>query len=739
MKRSALLVALSLAFVPGSARATGSSLPSVAIGPRPGPAVLYAPLATTPILENTGVWEAEPLMISGMSAYVNGEFLYQDYIYDDHGANTTDAPFAPPDSTPASTATAFGGATGDLVYPTVAAWYGSNAADILEVRARAVPAGIAYRITLNTMLSPTRVAIAIGINTDRDRTTGTDVWPDGIGSLGKLGLEHIVTILGDLATLDGAPIHGGLSIDEVRNQVEVIVPLTPGTQTWRHHVVTGVNFQSAFAAVGENPTATNPGGAHGTVPPPIFNVAFRLNESMGGATVGGDPGHVTNLGTRTVGFGHWREHDQAKALAARDIARFFADIEFGILASGASFIPRPTGWVNRLYVSHLDLGEGVKSTRPMLMGKIQPYGVYVPTTAFRGGRKPLHVEMHSLSCTYNQYAVFAPRMLQQLGEERDSFLLTPAGRGPDGWYHDEAEVDLFEAWADLAARYDLDPDRTTLGGYSMGGYGTYKIGAQYPDLFARGFAVVGPMDENIAGGPTGGSIESVNNTARIAENLWNIPLLMWNGTNDELVPVAGVLQHERILNRLRLRHRTQVYPGYDHFLFSVVDDWTEGRDFLGTPVVDRDPVHVKYRAMPRMDVPALGLIHDHAYWVSDVRVATGAQSGLVDARSEATTRGRPFPVDSVGASGPTASLPGQGPYVALTTAWGETEQQARNALTISLTDVASATLWIERAGIDPSSPIALSIDSTTAATITLAGTFGTRVVSVGPGHTETVA
>ena len=35
--------------------------------------------------------------------------------------------------------------------------------------------------------------------------------------------------------------------------------------------------------------------------------------------------------------------------------------------------------------------------------------------------------------------------------------MTPLGRGPDGWYTDEAEVDFFEVWADLARRFRLDP------------------------------------------------------------------------------------------------------------------------------------------------------------------------------------------------------------------------------------------------------------------------------------------
>ena len=55
-------------------------------GPRPGPDILYEPLANAPQLQNTGNWSASPILVSGASAYRNGEFLYQDFLYDDSGA-----------------------------------------------------------------------------------------------------------------------------------------------------------------------------------------------------------------------------------------------------------------------------------------------------------------------------------------------------------------------------------------------------------------------------------------------------------------------------------------------------------------------------------------------------------------------------------------------------------------------------------------------------------------------------
>lgn len=726
MRRTALWTALvGLLLLPGGgARADDSSLPAVQSGARPGPGVLYAPEATAPQLENAGGWAAEPLMVSGAEAYSGNQYLYQDYIYDSHGANTTDLLLARPDSVPASTDTLFGGATGDVVYPTDAATYGFNAADLLEFRAK--PAGsdvVVYRITLNTMLDPDAAAVAIGIDTDVNSSTGTNEWGHGIGSLGTLGLEHVVVSWGTGATFDGGPAES--TADVTRNQIQIVVSTgepNVSAATWRHYLVVGLwDGTGAFKSILEQPTATDPGGAHGTTPPPIFNVGFRFDEPMAP-----DQADLTDRGQRAVGIGHWREHAQAKALAARDISAFHTDIDFGALTQGVGRSTVPSaGYLNRLYVSHLDLGEGVQPDRPMLLGKIQPYSIFVPSAA-SGGRRPLHVHLHSLSCNYNQYAVLMPNFLEQIGEDLGVFVLTTQGRGPDGWFHDEAEYDLFEAWADVARNYALDPDRTTVGGYSMGGYGTFKMASQYPDLFAAGFAIVGPGDENLAGAPTGGTIEDDQNTMRIVDGLYNVPLLMWNGLIDELVPVAGVAQFAQRLHDLGYRHEFHLFPTHDHFLFGVVDEWRAASGYVGS-ALDRDPARVVYRAMPEMDNATLGLVHDHAYWVSGINVATGSRSGLVSARSHGLAEGAPVATSYAGVGiDPTPNLfRGIG--------WRPTVAPQRNALELDLTGVDAVLISIDRAGLSLSEPLRVFGSSTIAAGVTLQDGIGTVSFTAGPG------
>src|SRR2546423_7853882 len=88
---------LAVSFAVGLGTAAGSSadsrtpatqrgLPVVSSGHRPGPDILYSPPASAPQLENTGVWRASPVLVSGAASYRDGEWLYQDYLFDDHGA-----------------------------------------------------------------------------------------------------------------------------------------------------------------------------------------------------------------------------------------------------------------------------------------------------------------------------------------------------------------------------------------------------------------------------------------------------------------------------------------------------------------------------------------------------------------------------------------------------------------------------------------------------------------------------
>src|SRR5215218_2474183 len=81
-----IAAALGALLAPAPAHADDASLYRGA-APRPGPDILYAAPADAPQLRNSGPWRAQPILVSGAGSYRDGEFVYQDFLYDDHGAN----------------------------------------------------------------------------------------------------------------------------------------------------------------------------------------------------------------------------------------------------------------------------------------------------------------------------------------------------------------------------------------------------------------------------------------------------------------------------------------------------------------------------------------------------------------------------------------------------------------------------------------------------------------------------
>ena len=426
------------------AAAAGAGLPSVGSGQRPGPPLLYAEPPVAPQLAVQAPFAAQPLLVSGTDAVRGGEYLYQDYLFDDRGANTVPGLGTQPPGTGN-----FSPSAGDIRYPDEED-LANNAADLVEVRVRPTEDAVLFRLTFNTVRDAAVPIATVAIDTDRAGAQGDDAWPRGAG-LTTAGVEHFVTAWdggGEVTHSNGDPAEavGSSDLDPATNQLTVSVPrsvLDPGSSTWR------LSAGAGLRAAGDVYREVAPG-----TPAEVFNLAFRFAEPQSTNPAAG-------AGT-FPGVGNFFEDGQAKALAAGKTDGIHADVDFGALAAGTDSQPHPPGRTQaRIMPSALGLPEGVRSEFPQFGGNLQPYLLRVPegvgTTARPAG---LTLSMHSLGGTYTQYAVFSPRQLTQFGDERANLVATPLGHGPDGWYTDEAEADVFEVWRDVAQHFALDPDRT---------------------------------------------------------------------------------------------------------------------------------------------------------------------------------------------------------------------------------------------------------------------------------------
>ena len=147
------------------------------------------------------------------------------------------------------------------------------------------------------------------------------------------------------------------------------------------------------------------------------------------------------------------------------------------------------GPINRILSSRFSNGQGVQYVDAgcgdadgcpgQYLGQLQPYSIYVPNQQAPPRGRGLTLLLHSLGGSFNQ--MHGTKNQSQFGERgKGHIVITPESRGPDGWYYGLAGAEVFEVWADVARRYRLDPAKTAVTGYSMGGYGTYKFGDAVP-------------------------------------------------------------------------------------------------------------------------------------------------------------------------------------------------------------------------------------------------------------------
>ncbi len=698
--------------------AVAASLPEVSSGQRPGPPLLYEPAPEAPPLSVQAPFAAEPLLVSGTDAYRAGEYLFQDYLFDDRGADTV--PLQGSRGLADAGSDIAASTAGDAIYPT-ADRYAGNAADIVELRIKPTADAILYRVTLNTVKAPDATVVGLGIDSDRSGDALVD-WPLGAG-MRSPGLDRFITAWGTggevRALPGGAPAAlpaGAVTIDATTNQMTIRVPrslLDPGTATWRYVMGAGLASENPGASSGSAWKPVAPGvsagpetAASGSLlpSPAVFNLGFRFDEPQAK--------NPTPPFTTFPGIGNWFEDAQARALADRDSGGMFGDVDFAKLAAGATEdLHRSRGSEQaRIYPSSLGLPEGVSDEFPAYGGQLQPYLLTVPPDYDPAKPAGLTFSLHSLGGTYTQYAVFSPNQLRQFGDQRSNFVVTTLGHGTDGWYTDEAESDVFQVWADVARNFTLDSERVALTGYSMGGYGTYKLGTQYPDLFGSAFTTVGPPARGVWVPPAGpmnteGDPSQDTNSNLVLENARWIPFLNWVEITDELVPYPGPRAQQARFDALGLRSQLWSFAPGEHFTLALLDGWTAARDFLGEARVVRDPGRVDYAFVPAADRPRLGLVHDHAYWVSGLRARDLAgEPGTDPARGEVSARSLAFGEGDPGTRRVTSAGVGSGAPQLNTvegTEWtGIPRRAAENALELQLENVAQARFDGVRARLD---------------------------------------
>jgi dienelactone hydrolase len=278
-------------------------------------------------------------------------------------------------------------------------------------------------------------------------------------------------------------------------------------------------------------------------------------------------------------------------------------------------------------------------------------------------------------------------------------------------------MDVMEVLRDVQRHYHVDPHRIYLMGHSMGGYGTNNVATHHPDLFAA----VAPAE----------GTDSID----LAANLRNVP---WFETSAEEDLDAGAQNAKKMygsLSALGYDATLLVYDFKIHEYSSIYDTLPQLFRFFGQHRLARDPAIVSFTRPAGQDRPELGLVYDHAYWVSDVKAADPKAAASVTATSDAIRHPDPDPASAqrttqlvFDPNAPTkrsigelsATTPGAGPSL-----------PRANVLHIQARNVASLTIDLTRTRLRASG-LRIDPDVDKPVTLTLRTARGSRTVQLSP-------
>jgi len=185
------------------------------------------------------------------------------------------------------------------------------------------------------------------------------------------------------------------------------------------------------------------------------------------------------------------------------------------------------------------------------------YWLYTPGELYPNTLYPFILFLHGAGERGDDLELVKRHGIPHLVEQRPDFpFITAAPQCPldTSW---PFQLDALVALLDhLMGALPIDPARCYLTGLSMGGFGSWALGAECPERWAAIAPVCG-----------GGSW--LNGFPERAKRLVGVPIWAFHGAKDPLVPLAESQQLVDILTKLGADAKLTIYPEAGH------DSWTE--------------------------------------------------------------------------------------------------------------------------------------------------------------------
>lgn len=150
-----------------------------------------------------------------------------------------------------------------------------------------------------------------------------------------------------------------------------------------------------------------------------------------------------------------------------------------------------------------------------------------------------------------------PKYLNE-GKEYPAIILAP--QCPQGIVWSNLIFSLKELIDNIIESYNVDTDRVSITGISMGGFGTWEMGISYPELFSA----IAPV--------CGGGM------SWRCENLKNTPVWAFHGDVDDVVPLKNSVEMVDAVNKVGGNAKLTIFHNVGH------NSWEE--TYTSTNVVD---------------------------------------------------------------------------------------------------------------------------------------------------------
>ncbi len=220
-------------------------------------------------------------------------------------------------------------------------------------------------------------------------------------------------------------------------------------------------------------------------------------------------------------------------------------------------------------------------------GSVQYYGV-APDTGDPHERPALFLSVHGAG-------------VQAIGQARAyrpkdwGVLVAPTNRRPRGFnWEDWGRIDALEVLEHATKKFNPDPQRIYLTGHSMGGHGTWYLGATYPDKWAAIAPCAGYPTLSAYGSADGripdsarSDLEKIllrasnaSNVIALASNYKNHGVYIFHGDSDRTVPVRFARQMRDLLGTFHPDFSYYEYPGGSHWFGNESVDWPPLFDYF---------------------------------------------------------------------------------------------------------------------------------------------------------------